>query len=51
MPQPPGDGAGYDDAWVDVDGLQMKSVTGGGHSGAGLLLIQKTHGTFGVIFK
>jgi len=23
---------GYKDAWVEIDGLQMKSVTGGGHS-------------------
>lgn len=28
---------GYDNAWTTIDGFQMNSVTGGGHSGGGYL--------------
>ena len=41
---------GYDDAWVEIDGLQMKSVTGGGHSGAGLFINTKDMARFGLLF-
>ncbi|WP_411767185.1 serine hydrolase domain-containing protein [Winogradskyella sp. A3E31] len=41
---------GYDNAWVTVDGLQMKSVTGGGHSGAGLFISTQDMARFGLLF-
>ena len=41
---------GYEDAWTEVDGLQMKSVTGGGHSGAGLFINTQDMARFGLLF-
>ncbi len=41
---------GYEDAWVVVDGLRMKSVTGGGHSGGGLFISTLDHARFGWLF-
>ncbi|MGC1514198.1 MAG: serine hydrolase [Maribacter sp.] len=41
---------GYDHAWTEVDGLQMKSVTGGGHSGAGLFINAEDMARFGLLF-
>ncbi|MFT4736029.1 MAG: CubicO group peptidase (beta-lactamase class C family) [Cyclobacteriaceae bacterium] len=41
---------GYKDAWVTVDGMQMKSVTGGGHSGAGIFINSYDHARFGLLF-
>lgn len=41
---------GYKDAWVTVDGQQMKSVTGGGHSGGGVFINSLDHARFGLLF-
>ncbi|MFS4466327.1 serine hydrolase domain-containing protein [Maribacter sp. 2210JD10-5] len=41
---------GYDHAWTEVDGLKMKSVTGGGHSGAGLFINTEDMARFGMLF-
>lgn len=41
---------GYKDAWVTVDGLQMKSVTGGGHSGGGVFINTLDQARFGLLF-
>jgi CubicO group peptidase (beta-lactamase class C family) len=41
---------GYDHAWVNIDGLQMKSVTGGGHSGGGVFINTLDHARFGLLF-
>ncbi len=41
---------GYDDAWTEIDGLQMKSVTGGGHSGAGIFISAEDMARFGMLF-
>ena len=41
---------GYDNAWTEIDGLQMKSVTGGGHSGAGLFISAEDMARFGMLF-
>ncbi|MEC7265493.1 MAG: serine hydrolase [Bacteroidota bacterium] len=41
---------GYDHAWTEVDGIQMKSVTGGGHSGAGLFISTEDMARFGMLF-
>ncbi|MBS9462770.1 serine hydrolase [Flagellimonas sp. 389] len=41
---------GYDHAWTEIDGVQMKSVTGGGHSGAGLFISTEDMARFGLVF-
>jgi CubicO group peptidase (beta-lactamase class C family) len=41
---------GYKDAWTTVDGQQMKSVTGGGHSGGGIFINTLDHARFGLLF-
>ena len=41
---------GYDHAWTEVDGIQMKSVTGGGHSGAGIFISAEDMARFGLLF-
>lgn len=41
---------GYEDAWTEIDGIQMKSVTGGGHSGAGLFINTEDMARFGLLF-
>ena len=41
---------GYDHAWTEIDGLQMKSVTGGGHSGAGIFINTEDLARFGLLF-
>lgn len=41
---------GYDNAWVTIDGLQMKSVTGGGHSGGGIFINTYDQARFGLLF-
>lgn len=41
---------GYDNAWATIDGLKMKSVTGGGHSGAGLFISAEDMARIGLLF-
>jgi len=41
---------GYTHAWTEIDGVQMKSVTGGGHSGAGLFISAQDMARFGLLF-
>lgn len=41
---------GYDHAWTEIDGLKMKSVTGGGHSGAGIFISAEDLARFGLLF-
>lgn len=41
---------GYNDAWVTIDGLKMKSVTGGGHSGGGMFVSTLDQARFGLLF-
>jgi len=41
---------GYKDAWTEIDGMQMKSVTGGGHSGAGIFISAQDMARFGMLF-
>ncbi|MGM1056671.1 MAG: serine hydrolase domain-containing protein [Bacteroidota bacterium] len=42
---------GYDNAWVNIDGLKMQSVTGGGHSGGGLFINTEDMARFGLLFE
>ncbi len=41
---------GYDNAWTVIDGIKMKSVTGGGHSGAGIFISTEDMARFGLLF-
>lgn len=41
---------GGDKAWVNIDGLKMQSVTGGGHSGGGVFINTLDHARFGLLF-
>ena len=42
---------GSDNAWVDLDGLKMQSVTGGGHSGGGIFINTLDMARFGLLFE
>ncbi len=41
---------GYENSWVNVDGLQMQSVSGGGHWGGGMFISSRDHARFGYLF-
>ncbi len=41
---------GYEDAWTEVDGVMVKSVTGGGHSGGGIFISAQDMARFGLLF-
>lgn len=41
---------GYENAWTVIDGIKMKSVTGGGHSGAGIFISAADMARFGLLF-
>lgn len=41
---------GPENAWVDIDGLKMQSVTGGGHSGGGMFINTLDMARFGLLF-
>lgn len=41
---------GYDNAWIEIDGVQMKSVSGGGHSGGGMFINTMDMARFGLLF-
>lgn len=41
---------GYESSFVNVDGLKMQSVSGGGHSGGGMFINTLDHARFGLLF-
>ncbi|TYP71700.1 serine hydrolase domain-containing protein [Aquimarina intermedia] len=41
---------GYDNSFVTIDGLQMQSVSGGGHSGGGIFINTLDQARFGLLF-
>ena len=41
---------GYENAWAEIDGTNMKSVTGGGHSGGGIFISTEDMARFGLLF-
>lgn len=41
---------GYEHSFVNVDGVQMQSVSGGGHSGGGVFINTMDHARFGLLF-
>jgi CubicO group peptidase (beta-lactamase class C family) len=40
---------GYDNSWVEIDGLRMQSVSGGGHWGGGVWISARDHARFGLL--
>ncbi len=41
---------GYENSFVNMDGIMMQSVSGGGHSGGGLFINTLDHARFGLLF-
>jgi len=41
---------GYENSWVNVDGVMMQSVSGGGHFGGGLFISAADQARFGLLF-
>ena len=41
---------GYDNSFVNIDGLMMQSVSGGGHHGGGLFISTTDQARFGLLF-
>lgn len=41
---------GYENSFVNIDGIMIQSVTGGGHSGGGLFINTYDHARFGFLF-
>ncbi len=41
---------GYESSWVNVDGVKVQSVSGGGHSGGGVFISARDHARFGLLF-
>lgn len=41
---------GYENSFVNIDGIMMQSVSGGGHSGGGLFINTLDHARFGLLF-
>jgi CubicO group peptidase (beta-lactamase class C family) len=41
---------GYRNSWVNVDGVRVQSVSGGGHWGGGLQISTRDHARFGYLF-
>ncbi len=42
---------GYENSFVNIDGINMQSVSGGGHSGGGLFINTEDHARFGLLFE
>ena len=41
---------GYENSWVNIDGIKMQSVSGGGHSGGGFFISTLDHARLGLLF-
>ena len=42
---------GYDNSWVEIDGLRVQSVSGGGHYGGGLFISTADLARFGLLIQ
>ena len=42
---------GYENSWAVIDGIEMQSVSGGGHSGGGLFINAEDQARFGLLFQ
>ena len=41
---------GYENSWVNIDGIKTQSVSGGGHNGGGIFISSEDHARFGLLF-
>lgn len=41
---------GYENSWIELDGLRIQSVTGGGHWGGGMFISARDMARFGLLF-
>jgi len=41
---------GYSNSWINVDGIKVQSVSGGGHSGGGIFINTLDHARFGLLY-
>ena len=41
---------GYENSWVNMDGLMIQSVSGGGHNGGGIFINSEDHARFGLLY-
>ena len=41
---------GYENSWLNIDGIKIQSVSGGGHSGGGIIINTEDHARFGLLF-
>ena len=41
---------GYENSWINVDGVKMQSVSGGGHWGGGMFICSRDHARFGLLY-
>jgi CubicO group peptidase (beta-lactamase class C family) len=41
---------GYDNSWIELDGLKIQSVSGGGHWGGGMFISTRDLARFGLLF-
>lgn len=41
---------GYENTWINIDGIHMQSVSGGGHHGGGVFISTLDHARFGLLF-
>ena len=41
---------GYENSWVNIDGIKTQSVSGGGHNGGGIFIRSEDHARFGLLF-
>ena len=41
---------GYENSWIDLDGMKIQSVSGGGHSGGGVFISTTDMARFGYLF-
>jgi CubicO group peptidase (beta-lactamase class C family) len=41
---------GYRNSWITIDGMQIQSVSGGGHWGGGMQISSRDHARFGYLF-
>jgi hypothetical protein len=42
---------GYSSSWINVDGVRVQSVSGGGHSGGGMFISTADMARFGLLFE
>jgi CubicO group peptidase (beta-lactamase class C family) len=42
---------GYGNSWIELDGLRMQSVSGGGHFGGGMFVSAADHARFGLLME